>query len=191
MGRAMTNRFKIALAAASVLAIASMATPASAVAIISSCSVVGLDDIVPNAQACAGYYDKNVLKTDAGDLAKADEVAALNLLGLTGTIAALEKINNSGDFDTLLNGLTWIGVHYGRGNGPVNTPGGVTAFYRFDAGTNLDSFSFTNGSISGVALYSTGVIPEPATWGLMILGIGGIGIAMRRRQRQSVRFNFA
>lgn len=186
----MGYQFKLALAAA-VSTLTFAAAPASAVTIVSDCSVVGLNDIIPNAQACQGYYDKNVLKTGAGDLASADEVTALNLLGLTGTITVLEKIEGSGDFDTLLNGLTWIGVHYGRGNGPVDNPGGVTAFYRFDAGTNLDSFSFTNGSISGVALYSTGVIPEPATWGLMILGIGGIGIAMRRRQRQSVRFNFA
>ena len=33
-------------------------------------------------------------------------------------------------------------------------------------------------------------IPEPATWGLMILGLGAVGGVMRR-QRQSLRYNFA
>lgn len=29
-------------------------------------------------------------------------------------------------------------------------------------------------------------VPEPATWGLMILGFGGVGVAMRRRRRQAL-----
>lgn len=39
-------------------------------------------------------------------------------------------------------------------------------------------------------LATPGGIPEPATWGLMILGLGAIGGVMRR-QRRSVRYNFA
>ena len=29
----------------------------------------------------------------------------------------------------------------------------------------------------------TGPVPEPATWAMMLLGFGGIGMAMRRRRR--------
>jgi hypothetical protein len=36
-----------------------------------------------------------------------------------------------------------------------------------------------------------GSVPEPATWGVMILGLGMISGMMRRRQRQSGRLNFA
>jgi hypothetical protein len=190
----MGYRLKIALAAAvTTFGTVGMAAPAfAALDLVTTCAVSGLDDIIPNAQACTGYYDKNQLQSGAGGSASADEIAALGLIGLTGSINVLEKLDNSGNFATLLNGLTWIGVHYGNGQGPVpNNPGGVTAFYRFDAGTNLDSFSFTNGSVSGVSLYKTGAVPEPATWGLMILGIGLAGGAMRRRQRQAVSYNFA
>jgi PEP-CTERM motif len=38
--------------------------------------------------------------------------------------------------------------------------------------------------IRGVA----GAVPEPATWGLMLVGFGIVGGAMRRRQRTSVSF---
>lgn len=194
----MANHFKIALAAA-VSTLAFTAAPASAATFV-DCSVTGLDDFVPNAQACVGYYGGNLLKNGTGDAATAEQVTALNLLGLTGTITVLEKIEQSGDFDTLLNGLTWIGVHYGKGaEGPTSTlQGGGTAFYRFDAGTNLDKvlFNFPSGEggvVSGVALFATGPgggVPEPATWGLMILGLGAVGGVMRR-QRQSVRYSFA
>ena len=30
-----------------------------------------------------------------------------------------------------------------------------------------------------------GAVPEPATWGMMLLGFAGIGVAMRRRQRHN------
>jgi hypothetical protein len=35
---------------------------------------------------------------------------------------------------------------------------------------------------------SAGAVPEPATWGLMILGFGLVGGAMRRRQKISLRY---
>jgi hypothetical protein len=34
-------------------------------------------------------------------------------------------------------------------------------------------------------------VPEPATWAMMILGIGIIGGVLRRRQRQSINYKFA
>lgn len=39
----------------------------------------------------------------------------------------------------------------------------------------------------GTAILS-GAIPEPATWGLMILGFGAVGGAMRARRKATVRF---
>jgi opacity protein-like surface antigen len=56
------------------------------------------------------------------------------------------------------------------------TPG-VT--YRFTYTGNLT----TAGNISGNATFTAAAVPEPATWGLMLIGFGGIGLAMRRRRR--------
>lgn len=178
----MKNITKLSFAAAAALAV--YAAPSQAATIIQSCTALGLDDIVPNASTCVGYYDGNELTANAGANASADEVTALNLLGLGGTITVLEKLTNSGNFVTWMNGITYVGVHYGKGEGPVDNPGGVTAFYKFNAGTNLDQITFTNGSISGVVLYSTGVpaVPEPASWALLIAGLGVVGAAMRRRK---------
>lgn len=39
--------------------------------------------------------------------------------------------------------------------------------------------------------FASAAVPEPATWGLMILGFGGIGAVMRRRKVQTVRVTYA
>ena len=77
----------------------------------------------------------------------------------------------------------------------------MTAFYKFDAGVNLDTFSQAFGSASGARLYSTGpaplrprtdglgaiaAIPEPATWAMMILGFGAAGAVLRRRRAVAI-----
>lgn len=41
------------------------------------------------------------------------------------------------------------------------------------------------------SLKVTNAVPEPGTWMMMILGIGFAGVAMRRRQKATVRFNMA
>jgi hypothetical protein len=37
--------------------------------------------------------------------------------------------------------------------------------------------------LDGVELFSTGTVPEPATWGMFLIGFGAMGIAVRRRRR--------
>lgn len=54
--------------------------------------------------------------------------------------------------------------------------------------------SFASSTDTGVVNYMTGgsldvtalsTVPEPSTWAMMILGFGGLGIAMRSRRRQA------
>ena len=75
---------------------------------------------------------------------------------------------------------------------------GVSGFFTADASVRLLINQATGtgpGSdnigviIDNVKL--TGFVPEPTTWALMILGIGAVGGALRRKQRAAVNYNFA
>ena len=65
--------------------------------------------------------------------------------------------------------------------------------YDFIAGGPTTTLTFTSsiGGAYGAALdlvSVNGSVPEPATWALMILGMGAVGGAMRRRTKAAVRF---
>lgn len=62
-------------------------------------------------------------------------------------------------------------------NGTALATGGTFRVQNY-AGTPNSPFSI-NGNVSAVAA----AVPEPATWAMMILGLGAVGFAMRRRQK--------
>ena len=60
-------------------------------------------------------------------------------------------------------------------------------------GANLDELTFAqvvNGSQDLTFSATISAVPEPATWGMMILGFGMLGAAMRTRRR-GVKVSFA
>jgi hypothetical protein len=58
-------------------------------------------------------------------------------------------------------------------------------FTATDTTTRLTFTNLTGGPNEGVFLDAIAVaaVPEPATWAMMLIGFGGIGLAMRRRRR--------
>ncbi|MCU6456053.1 PEPxxWA-CTERM sorting domain-containing protein [Sphingomonas sp. A2-49] len=64
--------------------------------------------------------------------------------------------------------------------GPVaiNYFSGINATFN----TDRNSVTITNAT-NGTFAAMTGAVPEPATWAMMILGMGAVGFAMRRRQK--------
>ncbi len=94
--------------------------------------------------------------------------------------------------DQLLGSFT--GPVFGTNPTTVWTPESVN-FTGF-AGQNLifraaGTSDSLGGYIDNTTLTLTAAIPEPGTWMLMILGLGAVGFAMRRRQQTSMRLSFA
>jgi hypothetical protein len=176
-------------------------------------AVCALSDIGPGAKACSGFFQGNLLNNSPADLDA--QAAGLKIVGLEEWDGKLvEPQINLGEpvvnFFTPLSGATIVGIHWGGGKvGPSpGTPGGVTAFYLFDAGQELDAFKLAFGAASGARLYRTDVfsapppkfnppggfggssnggaaIPEPSTWALLILGFGAAGAMIRARRRRA------
>jgi len=71
----------------------------------------------------------------------------------------------------------------------TSTPGTQLTYGNLVAGTwytfRYTANMSTAGSISGNAAFYPAV-PEPATWGMMLLGFAGMGLAIRRRRRPAL-----
>ncbi|WP_186728901.1 PEPxxWA-CTERM sorting domain-containing protein [Sphingomonas panacisoli] len=162
------------------------------------------DDIAAQAGvtviSCIGGYSGNVLSNNSGDNATIN--TALTALGYAGPTFSYNSVAagdikgplNGGldvNFQTLLNGVAYIGVHYGFQGG------GATFFYKINA-TNVDILKLAQGSGGGststatlLVLNATPPVPEPATWAMMIVGFGAMGSMLRRRQKVSANVRYA
>ena len=165
----------------------SVITPDSA-PIVSTCD---LGFTTPNALDCAGYYSGNLINGSPEDIA--NQKAAIATLdgdfvwnGIWADVEAYKILTltngNQLNFGTSLFGQTIVGAHFGNIAGGV---GNASVFWLFDFGTEgANSIILDNPkSFSNAVLYTTGAVPEPATWALMILGFVAVGFAMRRKRR--------
>jgi hypothetical protein len=162
----------------------------------------------PDAVACSGYWDQNLIAGDALDLTtQHDALAAIGAnvpadindgtrVGPvfdwnTSTFASLPTGTLSSGlltFGQLLSGITYVGIHFGGANTGLDER---TVFYEFDFGSSsVAGITLGEPGFSNAVLYTTTPVrgvPEPATWAMMLLGFGGIGMAMRRGRKQGGR----
>jgi hypothetical protein len=76
----------------------------------------------------------------------------------------------------------------------------VTGAQLFSGTNQAPIFSMGSYKLNGLLPFSGGTltisavnsaVPEPATWAMMILGMGAVGYAMRRRQKVTAKVRFA
>jgi len=183
---------------ASLLTCAAMAVQPAQAALVSSgvnCSASDIGLVADASFGCVGFFEGNL----ASSATSQDQTDALALLGLAlpnAFASSIEKVAGSPwisttslNFDTMLYGTTYIGIHFGNIPNPAGKgkplANNITAFYRFDAGDGIDILSLGFESGSNATIYATGTatppIPEPATWAMMMAGLGFAGMVMRRR----------
>jgi hypothetical protein len=86
---------------------------------------------------------------------------------------------------TLLQSSTFTGTGMFAGANPLLLSLPFSETVRYDI-----TFGAGPGNFNGTANLTTAV-PEPATWAMMLLGFAGLGHAVRRRTKPSVRVRFA
>jgi hypothetical protein len=173
----------IALASVAVAA----ATPAYAAVVSDGTCTSPSGDTTPNATACTGYYTGNIFNNQADNRTAITAALAGYGVTYTGNIADYLGFSGLGGLTDLsglfgnLTGVQVLGIHYGGGAG-----GGESAFYQIDFGAAPGQpLSLNLPASSNVYLFTTPAVPEPATWGLMLLGFAGVGMALRRSRRYS------
>ena len=122
--------------------------------------------------------------TGPGDLAILASIDG----GAFGQIASFEQSGDTVGNQTLifspLTGISnvvfrIVATSTSSANGGTLAGGGTFRVQNF-GGTTASPFS-VNGTVSA----APGAVPEPATWAMMILGMGAVGFAMRRRIKVS------
>ena len=177
------------------------AAPAQATDCASGSPALFLNDTTPSPTSCAGYYDGNIFNNNSGNLTTINLGIQSLVPGspLVTNVSLYSKLINIGgsntgtflDFGTgALFGDYILGIHTGNGGTgtPVgNTIGNESALYLINF-TGQTGVQLNLPAASNAYLFtSTGAVPEPATWAMMLLGFGAMGASLRRVRRRSGR----
>lgn len=120
---------------------------------------------------------------------------AVTITGITGTINGLTITGLNGFVGSNnLYYLTGPSFVDGSGLGFTASDGSQTSLFYQDSASSYRITTFTGGFASGLVSASSSAVtavPEPATWAMLIFGMGAAGVAMRRRRKLATRTVFA
>jgi hypothetical protein len=122
--------------------------------------------------------------TGPGGLSVADLITAEVASGsvAAGQTATFAGVTGTHSADTTFTGAALLAF---ESDPVVNLSYTANAGAGTYAGTGLPGVAFTGSASAGGTfelIYNYAAVPEPGTWALLMLGVGAIGVAMRRRK---------
>jgi hypothetical protein len=134
--------------------------------------------IAPNVQQTGNFLALNTGDTETLT------VSASNIDHIFVYVGSLDSFN---DISFAGPGVSYTGAQLAAYSGADNgnqTQGQTNGVFEFSFSTPVTGVTFSSGGTAfEIASISAGT-PEPAAWAVMLIGIGGIGAAMRLRRRQ-------
>jgi len=102
---------------------------------------------------------------------------------------------NGGSFEQAFSGATLVDTQYisaanANSFGTVNVGGSNITLLNVDNGTD-GAFNWEFGVGELTFTPSSGAVPEPSTWALMLIGFGMVGFAMRKRSNVTTKITYA
>lgn len=103
-------------------------------------------------------------------------------------VAPLQVGNFNVTFTAMWNSLPIFSVF----SPTTNATGGFVGWEGLDPNGFAENFTYdthngtVNGTLANIFVGTPPGVPEPTTWGLMILGFGGMGAVLRRRRNDAV-----
>lgn len=194
----LTKRLLAALATAAFGSLLAAGSASAVVlpAIVQPCATFDAPEVTGTGvtvDGCTGWYAGNLNGGSPTDIMDAQAaISALTGTTFTGT--------GGGNFDTggptvtfpqTLDGEVIVSFHNG---GAVGATGGLgadaTAFFDLDiAGPGVTTLTLNVPGWSNAEIWEDGgtpFVPEPATWALMLLGVGAIGATLRASRRTAL-----
>ena len=157
------------------------ATNGTPTSIVTNASLLEFDTTNASAGSYSSFFQFNSDIYNQGVFS-----ATASTVPITGTTVSLLQLFTGG---SVVAGVYSGGtlVPGGSASGSSNS---LTLSANLTPGTNY-TFVYSgnlvnSGNISGNAALGMAAVPEPATWGLMLLGFGGMGMMLRRRRRPTL-----
>jgi PEP-CTERM motif-containing protein len=182
------RKLVLGLFGATALTAASAANATLIITTPTSVSVSG-PSTIDNINFTFGYSDSNTNSPFTETVSWMNDLAGIYGLTLT-TIAA--AINGPTDVDITAAFVTGTGISGSINLLPALGNNDLVEQY-FLAGLPLGAGTYTltvrgtrgdSGSFGGNVAFQAGAVPEPGTWGLMLVGFGALGWQLRRRRGQ-------
>lgn len=133
---------------------------------------------------------------DTGTLGYGDLTAfSLTVAGVTYTLPDVTPLTDyvwfaydtsGNDFVTNSNTCGFAGCGFVSSLSAINSSGTLGFFFNSAPGQYEEYSTGTGGSFASIVISSAGAVPEPATWGMMLIGFAGLGLAGYRASRKSV-----